>query len=75
MMERPFLNLKMERVWQRQYSNHDEARRDINQYIVAFYKRVRLHPTLGCSSASCIASLRYGEERPRYFRGCVVLRR
>ena len=28
-MERFFLNLKMERVWQRDYANHDEARRDI----------------------------------------------
>lgn len=28
-MERFFLNLKMERVWQRDYVNHDEARRDI----------------------------------------------
>jgi hypothetical protein len=33
-MERFFLNLKMERVWQRRYANHDEARRDINPYIV-----------------------------------------
>jgi hypothetical protein len=32
-MERFFVNLKMERVWQRRYANHDEARRDINQYI------------------------------------------
>ncbi|NVH78577.1 IS3 family transposase, partial [Paraburkholderia sp. JPY432] len=46
-MERFFLNLKMERVWQRQYANHDEARRDINQYIVAFYNPVRSHSTLG----------------------------
>jgi transposase InsO family protein len=46
-MERFFLNLKMERVWQRQYANHDEARRDINQYIVGFYNAVRLHSTLG----------------------------
>jgi putative transposase len=46
-MERFFLNLKMERVWQRQYVNHDEARRDINQYIIAFYNPVRLHSTLG----------------------------
>ena len=47
MMERFFLNLKMERVWQRQYANHDEARCDISQYIVAFYNLVRLHSTLG----------------------------
>ena len=46
-MERFFLNLKMERVWQRLYANHDEARRDISQYIVGFYNAVRLHSTLG----------------------------
>ncbi|XHO05464.1 IS3 family transposase ISPosp5 (plasmid) [Ralstonia syzygii] len=46
-MERFFLNLKMERVWQRRYANHDEARRDIVQYIVGFYNPVRLHSTLG----------------------------
>ena len=46
-MERFFLNLKMERVWQRRYANHEEARRDINQYIVGFYNTVRLHSTLG----------------------------
>ena len=46
-MERFFLNLKMERVWQRRYANHDEARRDITQYIVGFYNPVRLHSTLG----------------------------
>ena len=34
-------------MWQRQYANHDEARRDINQYIVAFYNPVHLHSTLG----------------------------
>jgi len=46
-MERFFLNLKMERVWQRRYANHAEARRDITQYIVGFYNPVRLHSTLG----------------------------
>jgi len=46
-MERFFLNLKMERVWQLQYANHNEARRDITQYIVGFYNSVRLHSTLG----------------------------
>jgi putative transposase len=46
-MERFFLNLKMERVWQRRYANHDEARSDINQYIVGFYNCLRLHSTLG----------------------------
>jgi hypothetical protein len=34
-------------VWQRQYANHDEARRDINRYIVAFYNPVRPPSTLG----------------------------
>ena len=46
-MERFFLNLKMERVWQRRYANHEEARRDINPYIVGFYNPARLHSTLG----------------------------
>ena len=46
-IERFLLNLKRERMWQRQYANHDEAGRDINQYIVGFYNAVRLHPTLG----------------------------
>jgi hypothetical protein len=32
-----FLNLKMERVWQRQYANHDEAKADIIDYILGFY--------------------------------------
>lgn len=46
-MERFFLNLKMERVWQKDYANHAEAIRDITDYIVAFYNNVRLHSTLG----------------------------
>lgn len=46
-MERFFLNLKMERVWQRNYANHLEAVKDITGYIVGFYNCVRLHSTLG----------------------------
>ena len=46
-MERFFLNLKMERVWQRDYANHPEAIRDVADYIVGFYNNVRLHSTLG----------------------------
>ena len=46
-MERFFLNLKMERVWQRDYANHLEAIKDITEYIVGFYNCVRLHSTLG----------------------------
>ena len=45
--ERFFLNLKMERVWQRDYANHAEAMRDIADYIVNFYNSVRLHSKLG----------------------------
>ena len=47
MMERFFLNLKMERVWQRDYANHGEGQRDITEYIVGFYNSVRLHSKLG----------------------------
>jgi transposase InsO family protein len=46
-MERFFLNLKMERVWQRDYANHVEAEKDVTHYIVGFYNVQRLHSTLG----------------------------
>ena len=46
-MERFFLNLKMERVWQRNYANHQEAIKDVTDYIVGFYNSQRLHSTLG----------------------------
>ena len=46
-MERFFVNLKMERVWQRDYANHAEATSDIADYIVSFYNNVRLHSKLG----------------------------
>ena len=46
-MERFFLSLKTERVWQREYANHAEAMSDIADYIVAFYNSVRLHSKLG----------------------------
>lgn len=49
-MERFFLNLKMERVWQRSYANFSEARTDISHYIVGFYNTHRLHSTLGYRS-------------------------
>ncbi|CAM4324404.1 integrase core domain-containing protein [Kerstersia similis] len=49
-MERFFLNLKMERVWQRHYANQNEAMADINHYIVGFYNTQRLHSTLGYRS-------------------------
>ena len=46
-VERFFLSLKTERVWQRRYANHGEARRDIADYIVGFYNAARIHSTLG----------------------------
>ena len=46
-MERFFLNLKMERVWRRDYANAAEATRDVTDYIVGFYNSIRLHSTLG----------------------------
>ncbi len=46
-MERFFLNLRMERVWQRNYANHAEAIQDITEYIVGFYNPRRLHSALG----------------------------
>ena len=46
-IERFFLNLKMERVWQRDYANHAEAINDITEYIVGFYNCLRLHSALG----------------------------
>lgn len=45
--ERFFLNLKMERVWQRDYANHAEAKTDVTAYIVGFYNSERLHSVLG----------------------------
>lgn len=46
-MEGFFLNLKMERVWQRDYANQAEAQWDITDYIVCFYNSSRLHSKLG----------------------------
>jgi putative transposase len=46
-MERFFLNLKMERVWQKDYANHSEAMTDVADYIVGFYNCERLHSKLG----------------------------
>ena len=46
-MERFPLNLKVERVWQKDYANHAEAITDIADYTVNFYNAVRLHSTLG----------------------------
>lgn len=40
--ERFFLNLKAERVHQRNYANSAEEQRDITDYIVRFYNDQRL---------------------------------
>jgi putative transposase len=49
-VERFFLNLKMECTWHNTYANHAEARADIADYIVAFYNTTRLHSSLGYRS-------------------------
>jgi len=46
-MERFFLSLKMERVWQREYANQMEANKDVTEYIVGFYNCIRRHSALG----------------------------
>ena len=46
-MERFFLNLKMERVWHKNYANQGEATNDIADYIVGFYNSIRLYSKLG----------------------------
>ena len=46
-MERFFLNLKMERVWQKDHATHAEATNDIADHIVGFYNATRLHSKLG----------------------------
>ena len=46
-MERFFLNLKMERVWRREYANQMEATKDVTDYIVGFYNCQRRHSALG----------------------------
>ena len=46
-MERFFLNLKMERVWRQDYANFEEARCNVTDYMINFYNIQRLHSTLG----------------------------
>ena len=46
-MERFFLNLKMEWIWQKDYTNHSKATNDVADYIVGFYNCERLHSKLG----------------------------
>lgn len=56
-MERFFLSLKTERVWQRDYANLAEATLDITDYIVNFYNATRLHSTLGYRSPNDVERL------------------
>lgn len=42
-----FLNLKMGRVRQKDYADHDEAGRDVADHIAGFYNNVRPHSTPG----------------------------
>ena len=46
-MERFFLNLKMERVWHKDYANLVEAANDIADYIIGFCNSIRLRSKLG----------------------------
>ena len=46
-MERFLLNLKMERVWHKDYANHAEATNDIAGYIVGLCNSTRLHSKPG----------------------------
>lgn len=46
-MERFFLNLKIDRVWQKDYANHALATNGIADYIIGFYNSVRAHSKLG----------------------------
>ena len=48
--ERFFRSLKHERTEYRFYQSHEEARRDVSQYMDEFYNTKRLHSTLGYQS-------------------------
>ena len=53
----------MERVWRRDYVNHDEAIRDVTDYIVNFYNSLRQHSTLGYLSPNTY-ELEIAEKQP-----------
>ncbi|CAH1073207.1 putative IS3 element protein InsF [Candidatus Nitrotoga sp. 1052] len=61
-----FLNLKMERGWQREYANQMEAKTDITAYIVGFYNCNCIHSVLGNLSPS-------GFERNRAVKKPIVV--
>ena len=58
-MERFFLNLKMERVWQKGYTNYRETTNIVADYIVGFYNCEQLHSKLGNLSPIAFGWLRW----------------
>lgn len=52
--ERPLLDLKKERVWQKDYAIHAEAADDIADCIVRFHDSIRLHSKLGNLSPNAL---------------------
>ena len=53
-MERFFLSLRMERVWQKDYANRNDAMTDLADYIVGFYNSTRPHFNLGNLSPNAL---------------------
>ena len=45
-MERFFLGLEMERVWQKGHTNYSEGIHEVTRYIANFFNTVRLYPKL-----------------------------
>ena len=64
MMERFFLSLKTERVWQRDYANHAEAMTDTADHTVGVYNSVRLHSTLGNLPPNAFEQKRQSNNHP-----------
>ena len=62
-MERFFLNLKMERVWQREYANQMEATQDVTAYIVGFYNCTRRHAALE-NLAPIVYEIQFAAKQP-----------
>ena len=64
-MERFFLNLKTERVWQKQYANCQEAKYDIVDYIENFYNSRRLHSAIGYQAPADYEKEFYRQQKNR----------
>ena len=63
-MERFFLSLKMERVWRKDYANQEEARRDVTDYLLTFYKQILLSLVFEATKACRLPPL--SEAVPRH---------